>query len=265
MYKHYQTHEEVLKDLNGLFRTVDLEPYSSAMLNMFMQDVNTKIFGDGIITRRVSEGMCSRLRKALVIKLRKKYGEWINIYDLNAKDMTFTTNFNTIYRTDLGRLYGYEPGSIFDHLFYTTHSFEQFRERTKDIPMDLIKLAYKRVRKTEPTAADILRVMLHNADEFCETSDSIYVNIRTGIVVIEKYPKDIMIVKTYLNPDMDYPKLGWYTNNLCSYELVKSELRMKFAKLEKKERIDIPHIVSEQLDYETYVKYVSIPSTGVAL
>jgi hypothetical protein len=74
-----------------------------------------------------------------------------------------------------------------------------------------------------------------------------------------------MIVKTYLDPDMDYPKLGWFANNLCSFELVRSELRIGFSKGEKKEHIDIPHIVSEQLDYETYVKYVSIPSMGVAL
>jgi hypothetical protein len=223
---HYRNTEEILKDLNNHFKTVSLEKHYSAILSFTEEEAIKKVLRNthGKVGKRAE----NRVRDAFIAKLRSHYGSWINIYDF--KSGRYSTNFDCTYKTTFGRLYGYQPRSIFDHVFYTTHCFEQFDARTEDYPFGLIELAFRNVRNTTPTKADILRFLILTAFQYCETDNSLYFNIGIGIVVFDKLFPGILIAKTFLLPDMTYPQVGWRETNIGSFILDQTSMGNEYRK-----------------------------------
>jgi hypothetical protein len=52
--------------------------------------------------------------------------------------------------------------------------------------------------------------MTLNAGQFCAYNNFIYANVRNGVLVFERLSRGILIAKTFLLPEMDFPKKGWY-------------------------------------------------------
>ena len=193
---HYTNVEEVLKDLNANFRTVCLEKYKEYTIKSTARAACQRYLKN-YHRPKLSKGVLDKIRDYMIVELRKGYGEWMNIYDFDA-DGTFITNFETAYKTEWGRLYGNYPGTIHDHVFYTAHAFEKFKEKIGEGRFDMLILAFKRTRNTTPTAADIFKFCLLNSQVFLELHKFIYANIGPGVAILEKFPKGILVVKTFL-------------------------------------------------------------------
>ena len=171
---HFKDAEEALSALNSHFKTATLEKHYKAILSFSEGEATRKVLKH--IHGRISKRAENRIRDSVIKQLRDHYGCWINIYDWGREG--YFTNFDCTYKTQYGRLYGHKPRTIFDHVFYTTHCFEQFAARTEGYPFGLLELAFKNIRNTSPIKADILRFLTTmTSDEFCDTSESLYVKI----------------------------------------------------------------------------------------
>jgi len=206
---------EMLKALRCHFKAVLLEKYPQIMLQTIVERCFDRTFKN-YHKDKISKSMAAKFQQDMLEEFRSFYGEWVNICDVNIKKRKFHSNFYTIIKTEHGRLYGNNPGSLHDHLFYTTHCFEQFRDRFncfKTYP--LMVLAFKRVRGANPTPADMLRFMALTSGDYCRVKNFLYVNVHCGVLVLEVLSGGILIAKTFLLPHMDYPKEGWFrTKNL---------------------------------------------------
>ena len=252
--KYFESFEDAKQALNLHFKTVSIEKHPRAMINFLMDRVTEKIFKD-YHSPRISKKVEGEYRDSLIADLRKHYGEWVNIYDMDLKKGKFHSNFEAVFKTEYGRLYGNSPGSIQDHVFYTSHCFEQYKDRGNCYrTFPLLLLAYKRVRNTSPTPADILRFTTLNADQFCWTDKFIYVNVRNGVLVFEKLSGGILIAKTFLLPDMDYPKYRWVESWGMGLNLDSTDKAIESCKKLKKFPIEKPFFANCDLDYSSYVK-----------
>jgi hypothetical protein len=251
---YFKSFEEVIQALNGHFNTVSIEKHPNAMVKLLIDRTAEKILKN-YHKEKISKNMENQYRDSLIGELRRYYGEWVNVYDLDLKKGKFHSNFESVYKTEFGRLYGNAPGTVQDHVFYTSHCFEQYSIRGdcyKVFP--LLLLAYKRIRNTIPTPADMLRFTTLMADQFCWTSKFIYVNIRNGVLVFEKLPGRILIAKTFLLPDMDYPRTGWFESWGYGLNLDSAEVAVKLCEKTKKFPINEPFFPSNDLEYGDYVK-----------
>jgi hypothetical protein len=204
---------------------------------------------------KISKKVEAVFRDSLINDLRRFYGEWVNVYDMDLKKGKFHSNFEAVFKTEHGRLYGNTPGSIQDHVFYTSHCFEQYKERGDCYKLfPLLLLAYKRVRNTTPTPADMLRFTTLNADQFCHTEKFIYVNVRNGVLVFEKLSNGILIAKTFLLPDMEFPKYGWVESWGLGLNLDSTDKAVEVCKELKQFSIQKPFFANCDLDYDAYVK-----------
>jgi hypothetical protein len=252
--KYFKTFEEVVQTLNLHFKTVSAEKHPHAMIKFLLDQTANKILKD-YHSSKISKKVEAVFRDSLISDLRKHYGEWVNIYDLNLKKGKFHSNFEAVFKTEYGRLYGNSPGSIQDHVFYTSHCFEQYKDRGdcyKIFP--LLLLVYKRIRNTFPTPADVLRFTTLNADQFCWTDKFIFVNVRNGVLVFEKLPGGILIAKTFLLPDMDFPKNGWVESWGMGLNLDSTDRAVEACKKLKKFPIEKPFFAQCDLEYQSYVK-----------
>lgn len=235
----FKSTDEILNILNKHFKTVQAEKYPSAIFDFLIQEATQK-YSQNYHKKRPSKKFIEKIRKEIIYQLRRRYGEWVNIYDFGLKG-EFFSNFEGVFKTEYGRLYGTQPGNLLDHLFFTSHCFEQFRDR---FPMEMFKmviLAFKRIRKTEPTAADILKYLTLTAVQFCETENFIYANIAAGVLVLEKLPDSLLIAKTVLLPEMDYPKkYGWYISTAMGMELSRTVQGERYNSFKKHILIEEP-------------------------
>jgi hypothetical protein len=263
--KHFTTFDEMFQALKGHFKALTLEKHPTAMIRLIQDNVYKKVFKNHH-GAKLSKSIEAKYRDGMVSEFRRYYGEWINVYDLNIKKGIFKVNFETAFKTDLGRLYGSNPGSIHDHVFYTAHSFEQFRDRSdcyKALP--LLVLAYKRIRNTDPTPADILKFLALNAFQYCQVKNSLYVNVNCGVLVFERLSGGILIGKTFLLPDMDFPKEGWYVSKASGMHLDTTDWAIEVCKEFGTKAINSPTFFKVDEDYSIYVKTMKeqINSTGL--
>ena len=208
-FKPYQDPDEAIADLNKYFKTVAVEKYPQAILNFSLEKAFLKEFKDSKHPRKMSDNSRKRVVNSVLKDLRSHYGEWVNLYNFDRKFRAYT-NFEMIYKTEFGRLYGNCPGTFLDHLFYTAHSFEKFKERYNEENFKYLRLAFQKILFTSPNPADYLRVLTLNAYDFCEQSQFIYIDVNYGVLVVEKITESVFVAKTYLHPDMDYPKENWF-------------------------------------------------------
>jgi hypothetical protein len=207
-FKPYQDSDEVIADLNKHFKTIALEKYPQAVLNYSLEEAFHKEFKNRT-PEKISDNSRKRIIYYVLKELQSHYGEWVNLYNFDRK-FRGHTNFEMIYKTEFGRLYGNRPGTFLDHLFYTAHSFEKFKERYSTENFKYLRMAFQKLFFTDPNSADYLRVLTLNSYDFCETEQFIYVNVHYGILVVEKINDTVLVVKTYLCPEMDYPKTNWF-------------------------------------------------------
>jgi len=262
--EHFETVEEIIEALNGHFKTVSAEKHPQAMINFIMRKAADKTLKNYNKKNKVSVSTENRLRNNIIQELRKFYGEWANIYGFSIKAATYRTNFDLIFKTEFGRLYGASPGTIHDHIFFTSHCFEQHKLRGdcfKQFP--LLVLAYKRIMKTDPTSADLLRFITINSCEFCFERNFIYVNVLRGILVFEKLSQGVLIAKTYLLPDMDFPKKGWFHSRSSGFNLDLTDEGKEIANHFKKVPIEKPNFTLTECDYAEYVRVLKVPALNI--
>ena len=248
------------------FRSAVLEKHPKVMLNELLDRAMKKSFKN-YTKNRITQAALRKFLDEAVKDFRRFYGEWVNIYDFDIRTGKFRTNFQAIYKTELGRLYGSFPGSIHDHIFYTAHCFEQFRDRSdcyKAFP--LLVLAYKRTRNAYPTPADILRFMILNACEYNFADNFIYVNTQNGVLVLEKLSGGIMIAKTFLLPDMTFPKKGWFYSDYGAMTIDPTDSSRKtLAEKNKVTYIEKPHFTVKECDYANYVAIMELQVRNIGL
>lgn len=262
--QYFEDYDEALKALNAHFKTVSIEKHPDAMIR-FLIERSFKKHLKNYHKAKISQKVESQCRDYAIKEMRRYYGEWVNLYDFDLKRGKFRTNFESIYKTEYGRLYGNNPGSVHDHVFYTSHCFEQYQDRGKCYETyPLLVLAYKRMRNTQPTPADILRFQALNAFEYCNTSGFMYVNVNNGVLVYEKLSGGILIAKTFLLPDMEFPKKGWF-QTVAGLLLDTTDLTQKACKLFPKFQIEKPVFPSVDLEYECYKKAMSGPLLSLGL
>lgn len=249
----YEDNKDILKDLNKHFKTAVLERYPQAMLDHYIKTAIDKEFKNKPKTSKISDSTRKRLINHLLKELKTHYGEWANIYNFDRKFRCYS-NFELIYKTEFGRLYGSYPGTYQDHLFYTAHCFEQFRERYNEEYFKFFKLAFQRVKLTDPNPADYLRTMAIVATEYCETTQFIYVNVWFGVLVVEKITEKVLVAKTFLTPEMDYPKENWKDTPLMGSML--SITRTLPGMIEPTQVIPPLQFCRQVLEYDTCYKFL---------
>jgi hypothetical protein len=263
--KHFMTFDEMFQALNGHFKAIILEKHPTAMLRFILDNAFNRVFKN-FHGSKFSKSMEAKYRQEMISEFRRYYGEWVNVYDLNIKKGIFKVNFEAVFKTELGRLYGNNPGSIHDHLFYTSHCFEQFRDRAdcyKVFP--LLVLAYRRIRNVTPTPADILKFLALNASQYCLAKNYLYVNVNCGILVFERLSGGILIGKTFLLSDMDYPKKGWYISMASGMHLDTTDWAIEICKEMGTHAISAPIFHKRDGDYSDYVKTMKEQSTSGGL
>lgn len=250
----FKNSEEVIQALNSHFRAVNLEKHPDVMAQLIFERSMEKTFKN-YNREKISQKIEETCRDNIIKELRRYYGEWVNLYDFKIKRFMAQTNFECVYKTDLGRLFGHPPSTIHDHLFYTSHCFEQYRDRSNYVSsFPLLILAFKRTRNVEPTAADILKFWTLFAEDFCRTDKCIYVNVRNGVLVFERFSQGILVAKTFLLPDMDYPKKGWFRSSCRGLNLDPTSSAQKYCKEKGFTSIKKLEYHNDDLPYAHYSK-----------
>ena len=260
--KYFTSNEEATEALSKHFKTLSLEKHPTAMIRLIIRRATETVLKN-YRKEKISKNVEDKFRDHIISELRRYYGEWANIYDFSMKKMGFRSNFDFIFKTPWGRLYGSNPGSIHDHVFYTSHCFDQYQERSDCYELfPLLVLAYKRIRNTKPTPADILRFLLLFADEYCWNKNFIYVNTRNGVVVFEKLSGGIIIAKTFLLPDMDYPQTGWFKTTALGFNLDTTDLGKELCSKFPPMPINEPTFIAEEVPYNHYEKMMEQTRLG---
>jgi hypothetical protein len=201
--------KEVLATLNKHFRTAVLEKYPEAMIQTYIDRAWDAVCGPTYKKQRVSEKDRQRIKDHILKELQTNYGKWISIINFD-KRFRFSTNFEYVYKTDFGRLYANPPRSGFGHLFFTSHSLQQFDDRVSIEKLKDYRLVYKKAFGSYPTAADILIFFVMFCFQFGIKDNFIFLNVNYGILVIEMLSKECFIVKTFLSPEMVDADVRWY-------------------------------------------------------
>jgi hypothetical protein len=246
--KRFLNEDEALEALKGHFKAERIEKHPDAMLNLFFREAGEKYL-ENYNKQKISKSVEEKIRAYVLKKLRRYYGEWANIYDFTIKKALFQTNFQSIYKTENGRLYGSYPGTIHDHVFYTAHAFEQYKARSFCFDIyKMVCLAFRRIRNTEPTAADIMKFLVLNSNEYCIQDNFFYVNVLSGVVVFEKLSGGLVIAKTFLAPEMKFPKKGWILDVTTSFRLDLTDSMKKFFKENEDDSTPIKEPVFTEMD-----------------
>jgi len=206
--EHLKTRSDVLVLLNKYFKTAVVEKYPEAMMATFIDNAWKNVLGDDYRKDKVSKADRERIRDNILEQLRSYYGKWISVVNFDKK-FRFRTNFEFVYKTEHGRLYGNPPGTYFANLFFTSHSLEQFEQRVGQEKYRDFASVYRKANGTNPTAADVLAFFVLFAFQFAIHKNFIYLNVNYGILVIEVLEQNVCIVKTFLSPEMNVPIMQW--------------------------------------------------------
>jgi hypothetical protein len=84
------------------------------------------------------------------------------------------------------------------------------------------------------------------------------VNVRSGVLVFEKLSRGILIAKTFLLPDMDYPKKGWVASGGLGLNLDMTDETKAYCKGLEHKDIGKPEFMFKDLQYGTYARFMEI-------
>lgn len=215
--------EDVLPLLNKYFKSAVLEKYPQAILNLHIAEVCEKM---NKTNRRLGSKLRSRILTTIAERLRVLYGPWVNVYEPAVN--LVECNFHSVYKTEMGRLYGFSPGTLMEKVFFTAHAFERFAERgMSSCNSEFIKIAFRRNLNTDANPADILKTLLIHVYQFCTDQQFMYLDVYEGILVLENVGS-IFIVKTFLTYEMDFPKSDWSFTHNASSIMLNDRLKKEF-------------------------------------
>lgn len=145
-----------------------------------------------------------------------KYARWITIdFYPHEQGVSFYTNFNLVFKTAKGTLYGHPEGPL-RSLFYTAHSLERFIKRTDEQQYKVITETYLKKYGRRATPHEILdEILLSDLTslEFGITNGiDIYLNTKIGVLVLESR-KDCYVAKTFINTNYAQRNALWYKSN----------------------------------------------------
>jgi len=199
--------------LSGHFKTVTLEKYNDAMMNLMFQQACDKVLGKNFSKNRISKRKEKKIKDYVANKIRKKYGKWVNLTNVKLKkngQMAFRTNLDrTFIVPDRGRLYGAYYHTISGNVFFTEHCLERFEERANMEFLDGIINAARRGLDAEPTAVDILSLLINYGPlDYGRNKDHLHISVLSGIIALEDLG-DVFIAKTFLSENM-IKDIQWY-------------------------------------------------------
>jgi hypothetical protein len=181
------------------------EKYPDVMINYIVQKTFDEILGEDFAKERISRRKSEKIYALLTAKIRGYYGKWVNILNFKVKEhrrISFSTNFDRVYNTDRGRLFGishYSP--IWKNVLFTSHCLERFEERADFKKASPLIEVFKKNRKAEPTAADLLySLILVNDYSYAPVGEEeYYFDVGIGCVIMINYD-NVSVVKTFLKP-----------------------------------------------------------------
>lgn len=249
---------DILPILNKHFKAVAVEKYPDAMLSTLCNNAMTEVLGKNFHKERVSENLRKKIRARLSQKLRAHYGKYVTIYEFD-KRMQFRTNFEYVYKTEHGKLYGCGPQTSLNFLYFTSHSLEQFDERVPQSMYADLSQVFRKGYETYPTAMDIMKFFLISATQFGFHKQFVHANINYGTLVLEPLTPEIFIVKTFLSPEMTDKNAVWYNlalaEDLCLVQIKDNECRA----LADSSPIAQPKFYSDEYTYDFFVKSLLRP------
>jgi len=211
--------------LNEHFETVSLEKYNDAMMNLIFSEACNKTLGKTFAKKRISKRKEKKIKEYVAIRIRKKYGKWVNMTNFKLKGnyhIQFKTNLDRVFTvTDHGRLFGANYHKACGNIFYTEHCLERFEERVDPIVYEFIMDRIKAIAGSFPTTVDVLSMMIIGSPfEYGKIENHYHLNIVSGVVVLEDFG-NVFIAKTFLSPEMIKP-VQWHSpdidiNNMKSF------------------------------------------------
>ena len=189
----------------------EVEQYLGAILSTMISDAyNSVKVKKG--KRRPSKKQVKKIKGIILTKIRSKYGKYFDLQDFSFKDrrggFKFSTNLRSSFRHKKGVLYGHPQGSYLRPLFYTTHSLDRFSERVDPEKYEAISTVYKKKHSSQPTVLNILDLLTSRSLSWGYDNVCYYINVLYGALVIEIH-KGVLIVKTFLTPDMLHDGIEW--------------------------------------------------------
>ena len=199
-----QYHLELLQ--KHFDQVTTFENHPDVMLGLIWSRTFDEVCGKNFNKERVPKRKQKLIKEKLLLKLRNKYGRWINLTNLKFKGphcVSYQTNFNRVYKVkDSGTLYGSPNLGICGDIFLTSHCLERFEERVSSECYEPITEHLKQIYKSEPTSYDnMVGLILSSNKEYALKDGFCYLNIRVGVLVLENLG-DVFIAKTFLTPKM---------------------------------------------------------------
>lgn len=231
--------------LNEHFKTISLEKYNDAMMNLIFSEACDKVLGKNFTKKRISKRKEKKIKEYVAERIRKKYGKWVNLINFKLKNpfhIQFQTNLDRVFTvTGHGKLFGASYHTACGNIFYTEHSLERFEERVDNNMYNFIMGRIKETAGSYPTTVDVLSMMIMGSPfEYGKIENHYHLNIMSGIVVMEDFG-DVFIAKTFLAPNM-VKSVQWYRPDI-DIDMMKS-----FAEVIKSpcERIEKPTLLIEK-------------------
>lgn len=200
-----------LQTLNKYFKIDQKEKHIEVTLDQIIESSIQEVIGNS--NKRIGKRKEEKIKESILSKIQSRYGKWANIMYFKSSPyggFKIETNFQKIYVTEMGRLYGgYEIG---EGIFFSTHSLDRFEERYADnIPkLKSYLLSLPRFRRcASVTSLDCLILFINavghigiskwknDQDIYLHCYPNVYAD---GILIAKKY-EDLFVIKTFLDPD----------------------------------------------------------------
>lgn len=252
--------QDTLQILNKHFEAAAIEKYPKAMIRLIQEQAYHDVVDQNFNKKRISKRLSIKILYRMVEIVRSKYGPWANVTNWSKK--YFRTNFEYMYRTEYGKLYGFNPGTRFENCYFTEHALRRFDERGPVVFYSNFLKAFVKEHYVTPTALDTMKFFMHLSNQYGTKEEFLYLNIGLGILVMEKFDPRVYIVKTFLIPAMLDPDIKWF-------EIIPDEVHSEIIKedpdidkviniFENKSKPTAPSFMDEDFPYSFYIKYLPV-------
>ena len=214
-----KTPDPIIETLSKFVKIKPKEKYPESVGKHMVFSSIDEILGKNFSKERISERKVKKIYDLILEKMRARYGSWVNLLDFKIKGdirkISFSTNFEKIYNTEMGNLFGTANSSpIWQKVLFTSHSLERFEERAKNYSFTGIKKSFGRVCRAQPTSADILLTLIFYGDyDYAPLAPTeYYLSVKIGACVMETFD-DVTVVKTFVSPKM-VKNVTWFRPTL---------------------------------------------------
>jgi hypothetical protein len=218
-----QQPDHIIETLSKFVKIRPKEKYPESVGKHIVFSSIDEVLGKDYAKQRISERKIKKIYDLILTRMKARYGSWVNILDFRIRGpfnrITFSTNFEKIYNTEMGSLFGTANSSpIWRNVLFTTHCLERFEQRTLGRPLTHLKDNFKKVCKAEPTSADLLLYLIFLSDfKYGPVKpEEYYLNVRAGACIMESFD-DVTVVKTFVTPNM-VKNVTWFQPDLTQEE-----------------------------------------------